>query len=157
VVLVESKNISNMIYFTSNFGLELIKSFEDFRSKIYICPAGIETIGYGHVLKNGEYFDTISESTALTFLKYDIAKAEKAVIRNIKIPIAQNQFDALVSFTFNVGGGALQRSILRQKINYGSSLEEIGREFLCWVYSKGRKLPGLVRRRMIESKIYLGR
>ena len=76
--------------------------------------------------------------------------------RNITTPLDQNQFDALVSFVFNLGGGALQRSSLRQKINYGSDEEEIHNEFVKWVFAGGRKLMGLIRRREAEAGMYLG-
>ena len=143
-----------MIYFTSNFGIEFIKSFESFRPIVYICPGGARTIGYGHVLAKDEHYSRISYETAETLLKLDLANVEKSVLRNINPAISQNQFDALVSFTFNVGAAALQRSTLRQKINYGSSMDEISREFLNWIYAKGKRLNGLVSRRMLEASIY---
>ncbi len=146
-----------MIYFTSDFGINFIKSFESFSSRVYLCPGGFRTIGYGHVLAKGEYYSIISHQNALELLKLDLTSIEKSVIRNINIPLSQNQFDSLVSFTFNVGGGSLQRSRLRQKINYGSSIDEISKEFLYWVYSNGRKLQGLVRRRIFEARVYCGR
>ena len=146
-----------MIYFTSNFGIDFIKSFESFSPIVYICPGGVRTIGYGHVLTQSEYYSRISQIDAEELLKRDLAYIERSVIRNISGYLKQNQFDALVSFTFNVGSGALQRSRLRQKINYGSSMDEISEEFLSWVYAQGRKLPGLVRRRIFEARIYCGK
>ncbi len=143
-----------MISLTSNCGIEFIKSFENFSPMPYICPGGFKTIGYGHVLSRGEYYSRITKEDAAELLNHDIANAEASVIRNINVLLSQNQFDSLVSFTFNVGSGNLQRSTLRQKINYGSSDYEIKEEFLCWVFAKGRKLPGLVKRRMMEGNIY---
>jgi len=143
-----------MIYFTSDCGINFIKSFEAFSAIPYKCPGGYDTIGYGHVILRGEYYSRISVDDANELLKRDLAITERAVMRNIKAPLSQNQFDSLISFTFNVGGAALQRSSLRQKINYGSASDEIAQEFLRWVYSNGRKLHGLVNRRTMESRMY---
>ena len=79
--------------------------------------------------------------------------AERAVLRLIKVPLTDGQFDALVSFTFNLGSGALQRSTLRRKVNREEH-EEVPAEFLRWVWAGGRKLRGLVRRRAAESVLY---
>jgi GH24 family phage-related lysozyme (muramidase) len=146
-----------MIYFTSQNGIDFIKSFESFSPIPYICPGGMRTIGYGHVLAKGEYYGRITLENAKELLKRDLSIIETAVIRNINIALSQNQFDSLVSFTFNVGAGSLQRSSLRQKINYCSSTDEISQEFLRWVYANGTKLQGLVRRRMFEAMVYCGR
>lgn len=146
-----------MIYLTSQYGINFIKSFEAFSPIPYICPGGSRTIGYGHVLAKGEYYSRITLSDAEELLKHDLAIVETAIIRNINVALSQNQFDSLVSFTFNVGAGSLQRSLLRQKINYGSSIDDISYEFLRWVYANGRKLSGLIKRRMLESRVYCGR
>ena len=99
-------------------GLNLIKYFESYKQFPYICPAGYLTIGYGHVIKPNETFENgISPEAAEALLKEDVENAECAVIRLIVVPLTDNQFSALVSFTFNLGGGALQRSTLRMKIN----------------------------------------
>ena len=79
--------------------------------------------------------------------------AERAVLRLIKVPLTDGQFDALVSFTFNLGSGALQRSTLRRKVNREEH-EEVPAEFMRWVWAGGRKLKGLVRRREAESIRY---
>lgn len=76
------------------------------------------------------------------------------MIRLIKIPLTNNQFDSLVSFTFNLGSGALQRSILRRKVNR-SEHEQVPDEFLHWIYAGGRKIPGLVRKRILEAELYM--
>jgi len=141
--------------FTSKEGLEFIKSFESFSPTTYICPAGYLTIGYGHVLLQGEYYQGISMDTAEDLLRRDLMRAERAVIRNICQPLEQNQFDALVSFTYNLGCGALQRSTLRQKVNYGASPAEVRYEFMKWVYAGGQKLAGLVRRRRAEGDMFV--
>ena len=140
---------------TSNKGIDFIKSFESFSPITYICSAGVPTIGYGHAIRSGEHFEGISKCQAEEILVQDLYLAEKSVSRNITAPLEQNQFDALVSFAFNLGGGSLQRSSLRQKINYGGDEDEIHNEFIKWVYAGGRKLIGLIRRREAEASMYL--
>lgn len=99
-------------------GLDLIKRFEGFVGNVYFCPAGYPTIGYGHVVKRSEDFSAgIDAVQAEELLRQDAVIAERAVLRLIKVPLTDGQFDALVSFTFNLGGGALQRSTLRRKVN----------------------------------------
>lgn len=140
--------------FTSREGLEFIKSFESFSPTTYICPAGKLTIGYGHALLRGEHYQGISMDMAEEILHKDLLHAERAVIRSINVPLGQGQFDALVSLTYNIGCGSLQRSTLRQKVNYGSSVGEVTHEFMKWVYAGGRRLGGLVRRRAAESDMF---
>jgi lysozyme len=138
-------------------GLELIKSFEGFSPTIYLDSAGLPSIGYGHLILPHEYppfKNGITKSEAEALLKADVRAAENAVSRLITSPINQNQFDALVSFTFNLGAGALQRSTLRAKVNradHGS----VPAEFLRWVYAEGRKTAGLIRRRQAEAELYI--
>lgn len=139
-------------------GLELIKSFEGFSTVIYLDSAGLPTIGYGHLIKTNEtelFKAGITKSKAEKLLKADVIIAERAVLRLITAPLNNNQFDALVSFTFNLGSGALQRSTLRAKVNR-TEHEQVPLEFLHWVYAGGRKIPGLVRRRKVEAELYLG-
>ena len=140
----------------NDIGFELIKCFEGFGSVPYKCPAGYNTIGFGHVIKKGEKFSSITIEEAEELLRKDIEIAEDAVARYIRADISDNQFSSLVSFTFNLGSGALQRSTLRQKINYGSALEDICDEFLKWIYAGGVKMQGLLRRRHAESMVYYG-
>lgn len=138
---------------TSNAGIALIKRFESFCATVYRCPAGKPTIGYGHVILPGEQFGTITEAEAIELLRRDLAIAEAAVRRLITIPLSQSQFDALVSFTFNVGEGALEKSTLRLRINQGNwTLAK--RELLRWVYADGKKLKGLAARREEEAKAF---
>ena len=138
-------------------GLDLICRFEGFSPVIYICPAGYPTIGYGHLITEAnkeQFLDGIDELEALDLLKIDVQKAEKAVLRLINVPLTDGQFDALVSFTFNLGGGALQRSTLRRKVNRQEH-SAVPAEFMKWVWAGGRKQKGLVRRRKAESKNYV--
>jgi len=134
-------------------GLDLIKHFEGFSPTVYTCPAGYATIGYGHLIKKDESFKTIKEDDAQELLRNDAEAAERAVLRYIDIPLTDGQFDALVSFTFNLGSGALQRSTLRRKVNRQAH-SEVPDQFNRWVWAGGRKLNGLIARRHLESKLY---
>ena len=118
--------------------------------------AGYPTIGYGHKIRPEEEFDVIDYEIAEELLKNDLFMSERAVIRNVQSPLSDHQFDALVSFSFNLGSGALQISTLKQKINSGIFLdpEDIHNEFLRWTYSSGMKLPGLINRRTAEARLY---
>jgi len=102
---------------TSAVGIALIKRFEGFCAAVYNCPAGKLTIGYGNVVKPGQRFGTLTEAHATDLLRADAEIAAHSVKRFISTPLTQNQFDALVSFTFNLGGGALETSTLRSLIN----------------------------------------
>jgi lysozyme len=138
----------------SDKGLDLIKRFEGFSRTVYFCPAGYPTIGYGHVIKDDEDFSAgIDEAKGEKLLRQDAQIAERAVLRLINVPLTDGQFDALVSFTYNLGGGALQRSTLRRKINREEHAE-VPEQFMRWVWAGGRKLKGLVRRRAAEAVQY---
>ncbi len=141
--------------FTTQAGIELIKRFEGFSSKPYLCLGNILTIGYGHVIQPNERFISITEEEAERLLKADLYKAEKSVLRLINVPLTDGQFDSLVSFTFNLGGGALQRSTLRMRLNRGEPKEEVAYEFLKWIYAGGRPIKGLLRRREAEMALFL--
>lgn len=134
--------------------VDLIKMYEGFSSKVYICPAGYKTIGYGHLVRNDESFDEISKEEAEQILISDLSTAEYAVLRLIEVPLSDGQFDALVSFTFNLGSGQLQSSTLRRKLNRGE-YQSAHREFKRWVFAGGKKLQGLVNRRAAEAALFL--
>lgn len=134
-------------------GVDLIKSFEGFSPISYICPAGYPTIGYGHVVQPGEQWGTISEPEAVALLKRDLPRYENGVLRYISVPLPDYCYAALVSFTFNLGEGALATSTLRRLINQGR-LEEAGPQFDRWVFAGAQKLPGLVRRRAAERSLF---
>jgi lysozyme len=144
---------------TSQAGLDLIKQFEGTRLQSYVCPAGILTIGVGHtsaagppkVLPNM----TITYQEANEILARDLIKYESAVDRLVQVPLTQNQFDALVSFTFNVGEGALAKSTLLKKLNSGNYAAVPG-ELMKWTKGGGKELPGLVRRRRAEAAMWRG-
>ena len=137
-------------------GLQLIKRFEGFSSTIYLDVAGLPTIGYGHLILPQEKHllkNIITEPQAEALLKQDLAVAEKAVIRLINVPLTDHQFDALVSFTFNLGSGTLQRSALRAKLNRGQYWS-VPAEMMRYVYANGKKIQGLILRRMAEIQLY---
>ena len=94
------------------------------------------------------------EIEGLSLLLKDVSFAERSVIRLIKVPLFDGQFDALVSFIFNLGSGALQRSTLRMKVNREEH-KEVPDEFMKWVRAGGIRLRGLIRRRMAEAILYM--
>ena len=137
-------------------GLALIKRFEGFSPTVYRDAAGLLTIGYGHLLRPGEaemFRHGISHEAAIALLIKDVQTAERAVLRLISVPLTNGQFDALVSFTFNLGAGALQRSTLRRKVNREEHAD-VPAELMKWVWAGGRKLKGLVKRRKAEAEFY---
>ena len=135
-------------------GINFIKQFEGFSSSVYVCPAGFATIGYGHLVCADEDFsDGVTTVTAKILLRQDVTKAEQAVLRLIHVPLSNGQFDALVSFTYNLGQGALQRSTLRRKVNRKEH-HAVAAELMRWVWAGGRKLPGLIKRRAAEARLY---
>ena len=135
-------------------GIDLIKHFEGFRSTVYLCAAGVPTLGFGST--HGITMDSppITEVEGLELLMLDIAKFERGVNRLIDAPLNQNQFDALTSFAFNLGNGSLQASTLRKKVNR-EDYEGAADEFPRWVFAGGRKLNGLVKRRYAERALFL--
>lgn len=137
---------------TSNKGLNLIKQAEGLRLKAYKCPADVWTIGYGHTRTAKEGM-TITSDQADALLREDLKDAERC-INNTGLNFTQNQFDALVSFVFNLGCGAFMKSTLLNKIRLNESSEQIKAEFRRWVYSAGKILPGLVNRREKEIDLY---
>lgn len=136
-------------------GIRLITTFEGLSLKPYLCPAGVWTIGYGHtgpMVNKDTPNITIEEAEAI--LQHDLHRFESSVLRLITRPLTDGQFDALVSFTFNLGAGALQRSTLRQKCNRRED-EGAAAEFLKWNKIGGNAVKGLTKRRLAESGIYL--
>jgi GH24 family phage-related lysozyme (muramidase) len=149
----------------------MVKHHEGVRNKPYLCPAKLWTVGVGHVLypeqANIPVSDRIqfklrpedariwSDAEVDYLLAKDLARFERGVARLCPNTIGnQGRFDSLVSFSFNVGLGNLQRSSLRMKNNRGE-FEEAADEFMKWIKGGGRVLPGLVKRRMDERALYL--
>lgn len=140
--------------FTSPDGISFIKKFEGCRLTAYQDSVGVWTIGYGSTrdIKRGM---RISHIIAEDFLRKDLEEAEADVKRLVAPTLTQNEFDALASFTFNLGGGALRTSTLLNKLN-GHDKQGAADEFLRWVYAGQKKLSGLVRRRSAERAMFLG-
>ncbi|MEG2347381.1 MAG: lysozyme [Cetobacterium sp.] len=136
----------------SQKGIELIKKFEGCKLEAYRCPAGVWTIGYGHT-KTAKQGMKITQQQAEELLKQDLCIYESSVERNIKVAINQPIFDALVSFTYNLGEGNLKSSTLLKKLNnrdyYGAS-----EEFQRWNKAGGKVLNGLIKRREAERNLF---
>jgi lysozyme len=137
----------------SNDGLNLIKKYEGLKLEAYLCPANVWTIGYGHTGDDVEEGMEISEEEATDLLVEDLNRFED-VVNRVKSPLTQSMYDALVSFTYNVGGGAFLKSTLLRKLavrDYVGAAEE----FPKWNKGGGRVLNGLVRRRAEEKALFL--
>jgi len=154
---------------TSEKGIQLIKHFEGCHLKPYLCPALLWTVGYGHVLypeQNRlplaqrkscnlkiEHFRNWEQSEVDALLKQDLQRFERGVLRYITVPLKQNEFDALVSFSFNLGLGTLQRSSIRSKLNRGDKEGAI-ETLLKYCRAGGKILRGLERRRAAEADLF---
>lgn len=138
----------------SSNGLNFIKSFEGFSPVVYLCPAGKRTIAYGHVVKKQERFDRITEPQGEAILSQDAKFAEEAINKYVKVPLSPNQYDALCSFVYNVGGGNFRTSTLLRNLNLGD-YQAASQEFKKWVKVGGKKLNGLETRREEERKLFL--
>lgn len=140
---------------TSDQGIEFIIKEEGEVLHAYRCAAGVWTIGVGHT--GGVTPDMkITKEQSRELLKSDLRRFEKAVNETIKHPLLQHQFDALVSFSFNVGTQAFKNSTLAKKINANASWNEIREQFLRWNKAGGKVLAGLTSRRKREAKLYYG-
>lgn len=136
----------------SSKGIELIKSFEGCRLSAYKCPAGVWTIGYGHTLgvTKGQ---KITAQQAEDLLKGDLEVFEDNVDTH-DLNLTIGQYDALVSFSFNVGMTALNRSTLLKKLKAGDT-QGSADEFLKWNKAGGKVLLGLIARRKAERRLFL--
>src|ERR1043165_6307295 len=144
----------------SQAGLNLITSVEGSHRRLpngdcttYRCPANVLTIGYGCTegIREGEIW---TQQHAQDAFRKELVKHEAAVARMATVDLNQNQFDALVSFSYNCGTGALQKSTLLKKLNAGD-LEGAGRAFASWNRGGNKVLAGLVRRRAAEAALFL--
>ena len=143
---------------TSKAGITMIKHYEGTKLKAYKCPAGKWTIGTGSTywpdgtpVKEG---DTVTEQGAEDLLMATLAPFERDVERLVEVPMTQGQFDALVSFAFNVGTNNLKGSTLLKVFNNGGE-KYAAQEFSKWVFAAGKVLPGLVKRRESERSLFL--
>jgi lysozyme len=139
-------------------GINLIKEFEGVRLKAYKCPAGVYTIGAGHTSAAGppavKAGMEITNAQAMKILAQDLVQFEDCIESMVKVPLSQNQFDALVSFAYNVGLEAFRKSTLLKKVNANPNDRLISNQFLRWNKSRGRVLQGLTKRRIEEARIY---
>ena len=147
----EDKPISTI----NQAGIDLIKRWEGLRLEAYLCPAGVWTIGYGHT-GGVASTDVITEAEAEDLLRKDLWRFEDAVSNLVRVPVSDNEYAALVSFTYNLGQGAFSQSTLLRRLNLGEQPSiVIQQEFPRWVHAGGEKLQGLVNRRMAEFALAL--
>jgi len=139
-------------------GIDLVKTFEGCKLTAYLCPAKIPTIGFGATYyQDGtkvKLGDKITQAQADELLKHHLDTFAERIIGYIKKPLNDNQFSAVLSFSYNLGTGALKSSNLLKKINANPGDQTIREEFLKWKFAGGKILPGLERRRIAESKLY---
>ena len=135
-----------------NKGLELIKHFEGCELEAYKCPAGVWTIGYGHT-KGVEEGDVWSESHADHMLEVELEEYENYVNTAVEVPLSQNQFDALVSWVYNLGPTNFNSSTMLKVLNAGE-YSEVGNQMLRWNKAGGKVLEGLTRRRQAEADLF---
>ena len=145
---------------TSQQGLDLIKRYEGVRRKPYRCPAGLWTVGVGHLIGDGlslpdSWNRTLEAAEIDALLAKDVTRFERGVARYISAKLTQGQFDALVSFSFNLGLGTLQRSKVRLKLNRGDMDGAIA-SLLKYNKAGGKELKGLTFRRRDEAKLMMG-
>lgn len=142
---------------TSEVGLNLIKEFESLELEAYLDPVGIPTIGFGTIkYPDGvrvQLGDRISEEDAEYFLSEDVRKFEQSIRNYVKVELNQNEFDALVSWTYNLGAHNLKTSTMLQKLNLGL-YERVPEQMMRWVYARGKKFNGLIRRRRAEADLF---
>jgi lysozyme len=138
----------------SDNGLDLIKQFEGLRTESYQCQAGVWTIGYGHT-KGVTSGMKITKEQAEQYLKQDITTFENAVRNTLKgVSLTQSQFDALVSFSFNIGTTKFKNSTLVSKVKANPDDTSIADEFRKWKYANGAVSKGLLNRREREAQLY---
>lgn len=138
-------------------GLALLKSFEGWRAKAYRDSVGVLTIGYGHTSMAGpptvKRGMTITKAEGEKILKRDLKKYEQAVSDAVKVDLSQEQFDALVSFTYNVGPGNWRKSSVLRMVNAGR-FDAVPARLMLWNKAGGRVLRGLTRRRAAEGELF---
>lgn len=141
-------------------GIDLIKSFEGLFLKPYLDPVNIPTIGFGTIkYPNGKAVTmqdpAITEIQATEYLMHEVEMKASAVEKIVKVPLNDNEYAALVSFSYNVGSGALQSSTLLKMLNAGADRKVVADQFLRWNKAGGKELPGLTRRRQAERSLFL--
>ena len=139
----------------SENGLELIKHFEGCELEAYQCAAGVWTIGYGHT-KHVKAGDKITKAIADSLLAEEMHEYEGYVNNAVKVDLNQDQFDALVSWTYNLGGGNLNASTMLKVVNSGD-FEGVPAQIKRWNKAGGKVLEGLIRRREAEANLFEGK
>lgn len=137
----------------NQLGLDLIKSFEGCKLATYKDSVGMPTIGYGHTGPEVKMGMTITQQKADEYLKLDLQKFCSGVESAVKVPVNDNQFAALVCFSYNVGLGNLKASTLLKKVN-AKDFDTASKEFLKWNRAGGQVVAGLTRRRKAESDLF---
>jgi len=135
-------------------GLDLLRQFEQFRSAPYKDQGGKLTIGYGHLIKTGESFTVLTQTQANALLAKDVALAEAALRRRVKVELNENQYAAVVCWIFNLGEGNLQQSTLLLKLN-ALAFDDVPGEILRWHRVDNKPSRGLIRRRAAEAMLFL--
>jgi lysozyme len=132
-----------------------VQHYEGTVPRVYLDPVGIPTVCTGHTrtLIRSDVGKGATPELCQWLLKQDLREAERGVKKHVKVPVTQGQYDALVSFTFNVGTGALAESTLLRKLHTGDCLGA-GAEFSRWVKARGRVLNGLIARRTWERALF---
>lgn len=139
---------------TSNQGKNLIKEAEGLRLEAYRCPAGVPTIGWGHT-KGVKMGQRITLAMAEDLLVEDLGPIER-LLNGLKINFRQEQFDALVSWIFNLGAGNFKSSTMYKRILENAADEDITDQLVKWTYSGKQHLPGLMKRRVAEANLFIG-
>ncbi|RQZ12821.1 lysozyme [Burkholderia sp. Bp9031] len=136
-------------------GIALIKQFEGLRLSRYLDAVGKPTIGYGHlILPNERFTRALTPAEAEALLRRDLRGAELNLRKLLHVPVTQQQFDALMSFVFNLGAGRLRSSTLLRYLNAGASARAAD-QFLVWNKAGGKPLAGLTKRRRAERALFL--
>jgi len=136
----------------SNTGIDLIKHFEGCETEAYLCPAGVPTIGYGHI-KGVQMGDVITEAQAHEMLVEELEEYESYINDFVTVSLNQNQFDAMVSWVYNLGSGNLRASTLLKVLNSGNYLD-VPEQIMRWNKAGGKVLEGLTRRRQAEANLF---
>ena len=139
---------------TSQEGISLIKSFEGCELTAYRCSADVPTIGYGHTAGVSDG-DTCTQEEAESMLAEDLVEFEDYVKNYVESELQQNEFDALVAWTYNLGPANLKESTMLKELNSGN-FEEVPRQMKRWNRAGGEVLDGLIRRREAESRLFKG-
>lgn len=138
----------------SERGLSMIEGFEGFSPIPYDDVAGILSIGFGHKIRPDEEFTSINDEQGRDILQKDVKFAESAICQCVNIDINQNQYDALVSLVFNIGGGNFIKSTLLEKLN-DNDIPGAADEFTKWIHAGGQVSKGLINRRKTEQALFL--